>query len=57
MVIIEAQIDDEGRISFPTNMKTPSGYIGCHTDNMNFYFFFSQEEMNTFFEKMNSNPS
>ena len=56
MITIQAIIDDEGRIIFPSDEKLPVGYIGCHIDNINFYFFFTQQEMDDFFENLNPNP-
>jgi hypothetical protein len=49
MIIIKAETDNEGRVIFPPNTTMPSGYISCHIDNVNFYFFYTQQEMDDFF--------
>jgi hypothetical protein len=54
MITIKATIDDKGRVIFPQNEMKPDGYIGCHIDDNNFYFFFNQEEMDLFFNNLNS---
>jgi hypothetical protein len=52
MITIKAIIDDKGRVCLPQNETIPIGYIACHIDNINFYFFFNQEEMDIFFENL-----
>lgn len=52
MIIIEAQIDSEGRVTIPPNTTIPSGYIACHIDSINFYFLYTQQEMDDFFNNL-----
>jgi len=54
MIIIKAEIDNEGRVIFPQNEMIPNGYIGCHIDNNNFYFFYTQQEMDDFFNNLST---
>lgn len=54
MITIKATIDDKGRVIFPQNEIIPSGYIACHIDSINFYFFYTQQEMDDFFNNLNT---
>lgn len=48
MIIIPAIVDNQGRVTFPQDVEKPMVYFSCHADNINFYFFETEQERDQF---------